>query len=205
MKRVKRDQNLAAVANENSTWTEGGNHDEDWTLRNNRRDHPSPWHRVGIRRSASRKCFPLRVLTRHQLQDFGGWTGGSGQVAGGWTPFPGTGQGLWKASVNYIGKAMFGDGVHVHVVYVVGGSFDLLFTNGTTVLGTVIPGTPPKVSTVTWPPSVLGDIGCGKGVAVVSVNVTITRGATGPGSFQGCLHDLPGGSVIPPQIWGTLQ
>jgi hypothetical protein len=130
--------------------------------------------------------------------EFGGWTGGSGQVANGWTPFPGTGQGLWKASVNYTGKAMFGDGVHVHVVDVVGGSFDLLFTNGTTVLGAVPHGT------VTWPPSGSGDIGCGVGVAVVSVNVTFTRGAMGPGSFKGCLHDLPAGSVIPPKIWGRL-
>src|SRR4029079_12721198 len=28
---------------------------------------------------------------------FGGWTGGRGQVANGWTPFPGDDQGLWKA------------------------------------------------------------------------------------------------------------
>jgi hypothetical protein len=36
---------------------------------------------------------------------FGGWTGGDGQVANGWTPFPGNDEGLWKATVNYTGKA----------------------------------------------------------------------------------------------------
>jgi hypothetical protein len=40
--------------------------------------------------------------------EFGSWTGGGGPVASGWTPFPGTRQGLWKASVNYTGKAKFG-------------------------------------------------------------------------------------------------
>lgn len=124
--------------------------------------------------------------------EFGGWTGGSGLVANGWTPFPGTRQGLWKANVNYTGKATFGG--HVDLV---SGSFDLLFI-GKTVQGNVISGK------VVWPfPG--GSFGCGTDVARILMNVTFTRGATGPGSFQGCLHDLPAGSVIPPKIWGTLQ
>jgi hypothetical protein len=126
---------------------------------------------------------------------FGGWTGGTGQVADGWTPFPGTDQGLWKATVNYTGKAEFGGQVDL-----VSGRFDLLFTNGTTVFGKVTGGT------VTWPAAGESTV-CGTDVAVVSVNVTFTsRGAAaGSGSFRGCLHDLPAGSVIPPKIWGTVQ
>lgn len=125
---------------------------------------------------------------------FGGWTGGSGPVPNGWTVFPGTGEGLWKASIDYTGTVGFGGQVEV-----ARGRFDVLFTSGTTVSGRVTGGT------VTWP-TAGDDIGCGKDVAVVNVNVTFFGG--GPkssGSFQGCLHDLPAGSVIPPKIWGTLQ
>lgn len=125
---------------------------------------------------------------------FGGWTGGSGPVANGWTPFPGTEQGLWKATVDYTGTVEFGGQVEL-----AGGRFDVLFTDGTTVSGKVTGGT------VTWPP-VGTDAGCGTDVALVSVNIKYFRhGPTSSGSFQGCLHDLPAGSVIPPKIWGTLQ
>lgn len=122
---------------------------------------------------------------------FGGWTGGNGPVPNGWTPFPGTGQGLWKASVSYTGNAGLPG-----IVYLVSGSFDVLYTNGKTILGTVISGT------VTWP-NVGQSIGCGIEVAVVHADVTFRPG--GPGVFQGCLHDLPAGTVLPPQIWGALQ
>jgi hypothetical protein len=124
---------------------------------------------------------------------FGGWTGGGGQVANGWTTFPGNGEGLWKATVDYTGKAAFGGQVAV-----AGGLFDLLFTSGTTVRGRVRGGR------VTWP--VKGqNIGCGIDVATVSLRVRYRVGATGIGSFRGCLHDLPAGSVIPPKIWGTIE
>ena len=125
--------------------------------------------------------------------EFGGWTGGRGPVENGWRPFPGNRQGLWMASVNYTGKAEFGGQVNLE-----NGSFDLLFTSGRTVLGNVTGGK------VMWPPAE-GTIGCGTDVAMISVNVTFIRGATGTGLFQGCLHDLPAGSVIPPKIWGTLR
>jgi hypothetical protein len=124
---------------------------------------------------------------------FGGWTGGKGRVANGWTPFPGTGEGLWKTTVDYVGKAKF-DGQ----VELVSGSFDVLFTNGMTISGKVTGGT------VKWPVAG-GSIGCGTDVAVVSVNVAFSGAATGSGLFVGCLHDLPAGSVIPPRIWGTLE
>jgi hypothetical protein len=124
---------------------------------------------------------------------FGGWTGGGGQLANGWTPFPGDGHGLWKATVDYTGKAAFGAEVDV-----ARGLFDLLFTDGKTVRGRVRGGK------VTWPAAGQG-IGCGTDVAKVTLRVRYRVGATGIGSFCGCLHDLPAGSVIPPKIWGTLE
>jgi hypothetical protein len=124
---------------------------------------------------------------------FSGWTGGLGQKPNGWTHFPGTGQGLWKASANYLGSAGFGLSVHV-----VGGKFDLLFTDGTVVQGNVGSGT------ITWPAEGAG-IGCGIDVAKISVSIGFTHGVAGSGSFEGCLHDLPAGTVIPPKIWGALQ
>ena len=125
--------------------------------------------------------------------NFGGWTGGRGQVADGWVRFPGSGKALWNATVNYRGKAAF-----AHRVIVLGGNFNLLFTDGRTVLGRVTGGT------VAWPARG-NNIGCGTNVAVVLVSISYRFGAVGTGSFQGCLHDLPAGSVLPPRIWGTLQ
>jgi hypothetical protein len=124
---------------------------------------------------------------------FGGWTGGRGQVPNGWRPFPGNGKGLWKATVNYAGRAAFGSQVDV-----LGGSFDLLLTSGRTVSGNVTGGT------VTWPAAGQSTV-CGLEVAEVSVSIRYRAGARGTGSFDGCLHDLPAGSVIPPKIWGTLR
>lgn len=123
---------------------------------------------------------------------FGGWMGGLGPVANGWTPFPGNKGGLWDADINYTGSPEFGSSVTVQ-----GGSFDLYFKGGETLAGTVTGGT------VTWPASTSVDtFGCGDGVASILVHVTTE--AEGPLNFQGCLHDLPAGSVIPPKIWGTL-
>jgi hypothetical protein len=124
---------------------------------------------------------------------FGGWTGSGGQVANGWRPFPGNGQGLWTATVDYRGKAKFGGQVNL-----LDGNFQLLFTDGKAVLGKVTSGT------ITWPARGQSTI-CGTDVAVVSMNVRYRVGATGLGSFRGCLHDLPFGSVLPPKIWGRLQ
>ena len=124
---------------------------------------------------------------------FAGWTGSGGQVPNGWRPFPGNGQGLWTATVDYKGKPKFGGQITL-----VGGNFQLLFTDGKAVLGRVTGGT------ITWPVRGQGTV-CGTDVAVVSMNVRYRTGATGLGLFKGCLHDLPVGSVIPPKIWGRLQ
>jgi hypothetical protein len=124
---------------------------------------------------------------------FSGWTGGGGQTATGWRRFPGTGQGLWKGIVNYTGRPQFGG--HVDVV---SGSFDLVFTDGIVVSGNVTGGQ------VEWPPE--GQpTACGTDVATVTINIQFTRGVVAGGSFNGCLHDLPAGTVIPPRIWGTLE
>ena len=124
---------------------------------------------------------------------FGGWTGSGGQVANGWRAFPGNGQGLWTATVDYKGKAKFGGQVNL-----LDGNFQLLFTDGKAVLGKVTSGT------ITWPARGQSTV-CGTDVAVVSMNVRYRVGATGLGLFRGCLHDLPFGSVLPPKIWGRLQ
>lgn len=123
---------------------------------------------------------------------FGGWTGGGGQEPDGWTPFPGTRKGLWEAVVNYTGSPDFGATVELQ-----SGTFDLLFKNRSALSGMVTGGT------VEWP--ALGGVtapSCGTNVAKVTVFLTI--GGT-PHSFDGCLHDLPAGTVIPPKIWGTLE
>lgn len=121
--------------------------------------------------------------------EFGGWTGGKGPVANGWTTFPGNRRGLWEANIDYTGTAGFGNTVTVR-----SGSYDVLFKNGRTISGTVIDGT------VVWPQDTDTDTGCGAGVA--NVFLTLSGDAR---SFIGCLHDLPAGSVIPPKIWGALR
>jgi hypothetical protein len=100
---------------------------------------------------------------------------------------------LWKATIDYLGKPEFGG--HAELV---GGSFDVLFTNGRTVTGKVTGGS------VMWPHSGQ-NTGCGTDIAAVSVIVAFRGTVTGSGLFRGCLHDLPAGSVIPPRIWGTLE
>ena len=124
---------------------------------------------------------------------FAGWTGSGGQVANGWRPFPGNGLGMWTATIDYKGKPKFGGQVQL-----LDGNFDLLFADGKSVLGRVTGGT------ITWPAAGQSTI-CGIEVAVVSINVRYRVGATGRGLFQGCLHDLPFGSVVPPKIWGRLK
>ncbi len=122
---------------------------------------------------------------------FGGWTGGTGPTATGWTPFPGTRQGLWEATINYTGSPAFGGAVTIQ-----GGSFDLFVKGESPLTGEVTAGG------VTWPGSASTDIGCGVGVA--QVLGTVSTESEGTLNFNGCLHDLPAGSVIPPKIWGTL-
>jgi hypothetical protein len=124
---------------------------------------------------------------------FSGWVGGGGQTANGWTHFPGTGQGLWEAIVNYIGTPQFGGQVDV-----VSGSVNLLFTDGSVVSGNVTRGK------VTWPQEGEATV-CGTDVGVVTITIAFTHGPAAGGTFKGCLHDLPAGTVTPPQIWGTLK
>ena len=114
-------------------------------------------------------------------------------MANGWKPFPGNGQGMWTATIDYKGRPKFGGQVTL-----LDGNFDLMFTDGKAVLGRVTGGT------ITWPAAGQSTI-CGREVAVVSMNVRYRVGATGRGLFQGCLHDLPFGSVLPPKIWGRLK
>ena len=121
---------------------------------------------------------------------FGGWTGET--PSGGWLAFPGTAQGTWSIRANYTGQPEFGGSVTL-----VGGSWRFLFISGAFLHGKVLSGT------VTWPADKDTDIGCGKGVATADANLSVASG--GSATVTGCLHDLPKGSVIPPQIWGTFN
>jgi hypothetical protein len=123
---------------------------------------------------------------------FVGWSGGTGHVANGWVAFPGDGKALWEANVAYEGDVAFGKTVNL----VKGSRLELLLKPNKLLSEIVTEGT------VKWPASVHDDLGCGGGVARVHAQFTTTKDE--PGSFLGCLLDLPAGSVLPPKIWGTF-
>lgn len=126
---------------------------------------------------------------------FGGWTGGNGAIAGGWTPFPGNRRGLWWAQIDRKGEAGFGKTVDIE-----GGTWELFLRKGWRVVkfsGVVLDGT------VQWP-SQTGDLGCGISVGQVEAELLVTELGGAPATFQGCLQDLPAGTIIPPRIWGTF-
>jgi hypothetical protein len=123
---------------------------------------------------------------------FVGWSGGAGHVANGWVASPGDGKAVFEANVAYTGDVAFGKTVEL----VKGSTLQLLLKPNRLLSESVTEGT------VTWPASVHDDLGCGGGVA--KVHALFTSSNSGPGSFVGCLHDLPAGSVLPPKIWGTF-
>jgi hypothetical protein len=126
---------------------------------------------------------------------FGGWTGGNGATAGGWTPFPGNRKGFWWATIDRQGTAGFGSRVTIK-----GGTWKLLLRKGFTFFklsGVVLSGT------VEWPPQ--GEnLDCGTNVGRVEAELLVTELGGAPATFDGCLHDLPVGAIIPPRIWGTF-
>ncbi len=119
---------------------------------------------------------------------FSGWTGGSGAEAGGWA-FPGDGQGVWNAKIDYTGTPGTVEGILIKR-----GSWKLSYkiTPRINVTGTVTGGA------VIWP-AAGGD--CGVNVATVSVSATGV-GLSGPQIFTGCLDDRP--TTFPPRIWGAF-
>ena len=127
---------------------------------------------------------------------FAGWTGGGGTVPGGWRAFPGNRHGFWEVTLDRQGTAAFGSAVTV-----LDGTLRLALKKGkkfVLISGSVSGGT------VQWP--VQGEtLGCGTDVAVVTVGLEIAELDNAPATFNGCLHDLPAGTIIPPLIWGTLS
>lgn len=126
---------------------------------------------------------------------FSGWVGGDGAVEGGWSPFPGTRQGFWEATIDRRGLAAFGN-----TVTVLSGTITLALKQHHKFL--LLTG---KVSTgsVQWP--VQGETSvCGTNIATVALDLVIPELDNAPATFDGCLHDLPAGSVLPPTIWGTF-
>jgi hypothetical protein len=121
---------------------------------------------------------------------FSGWIGGDGQTANGWEPFPGDFQGLWKAQINYTGQAGFGNRVNIE-----GGKWTIFFLDGHSLSGRLTGGS------VQWPAQG-SNIGCGNDVAIVHVDLRL--GGTSV-KFDGCLHDLPARTVIPPMVWGEFS
>jgi hypothetical protein len=126
---------------------------------------------------------------------FGGWTGGEGAVADGWTAFPGTRGGFWSATIDRKGETDLGSSVTID-----GGTWKLLLRAGFTFvkLSWVVLG-----GTVEWPAHTR-DLGCGTSVAKVAAELLVTELGGAPASFDGCLHDLPAGAIIPPLVWGTF-
>jgi hypothetical protein len=113
-------------------------------------------------------------------------------VPDGWTSFPGDGKAVWEADFNHRGKIDFGSTIDLF-----SGRLVLRVKRQTIVTEFVTHGT------VVWPPSAISDLGCGEGMANVTVSFKSRHGR--PASFVACLHDLPAGSVVPPKIWGTLS
>ena len=136
-----------------------------------------------------KKCT-IGLLSGKCGVEFAGWTGGGGQSPTGWEALPGNKEGLWSAGFNYTGTPDFGESVTVQ-----SGEFKLLLTGGIVVSGTIVTGS------VTWPVENAPNATCGTNVATVTVDFNSN---VGPPVFNGCLHDLPVFSEIPPKIWGAL-
>jgi len=136
-----------------------------------------------------KKCT-IGLVTGKCGVEFAGWTGGGGQSPTGWEALPGNKEGLWSAELNYTGTPDFGESVTVQ-----SGEFKLLLTGGIVVSGNIVSGS------VTWPIENATNATCGTNVATVTV---VFSSNIGPLVFNGCLHDLPVFSEIPPKIWGAL-
>jgi hypothetical protein len=122
---------------------------------------------------------------------FAGWTGGSGPGAGGWTGLPGSSQGAFATSINYVGSP----GQRVSIT---GGNWAVALTDGTVEYGNVTGGS------VVWSTtSACGSSPQGAPVATVTVHLQTSAGA--PRTFNGCLEDMPWFQVIPPRIWGAFS
>ena len=128
---------------------------------------------------------------------FVGWVAGSGAVPGGWAPCTTGHCGAWTVAINYSDPN--GTGIGKGPATILTGIWFLKTPNpnGHNFSGTVLGGT------VTWPPALSTDIGCGDGVATVSVGLSFSSG--GAGSFGGCLDDTHPTTVLPPHIWGTIS
>ena len=103
--------------------------------------------------------------------------------------------GFWSATIDRKGEAGFGSAVTIE-----GGTWKLLLRAGFTFVklsGVVLGGT------VVWPAHP-ADLGCGTSVAKVTAELSVTELGGAPASFNGCLHDLPAGAIIPPLVWGTF-
>jgi hypothetical protein len=118
---------------------------------------------------------------------FQGWTGGSGPHANGWSGPPGNG-GHWLTRVDYQCTDP-----SCSSLALTSGAFDLTLLGGERLSASATGGV------VTRPPDLGSDIGCGAGIATLSVTLAFDDGASG--GFTGCLDDQ---RSKPYRLWGTL-
>jgi hypothetical protein len=124
---------------------------------------------------------------------FAGWVGGTGANPSGWQACsPGSTCGNWEIVLTYEGTPGLGSSVGI-----LKGGWSLTMPNRHRYFGTVTGGT------VVWPADLVTSLGCGPGVATVSVALTFN--SDGTGSFQGCLDDTHLRTVFPPHVWGTIS
>lgn len=127
---------------------------------------------------------------------FAGWTtNGNGRS---WHPVPSNNGGVWSATVNYAGSSGIVPDME-NSVTVIDGTWFLEGPDGTKQKGRLSGGT------VTWPASLKANIGCGPGVATVTVILALPGGPQPAGTISGCLNDTHLDKVFPPKVWGTLQ
>ncbi|HZT08872.1 MAG TPA: hypothetical protein VFC51_17750 [Chloroflexota bacterium] len=142
----------------------------------------------GYEVSAGRACV-VAGLAGNCGVTFGGWIGGAGPVSNGWAAFRG-GPIAWVVIVNYSGAAGLG-----HAVVINEGTWTLS-TGSATLNGQLSQGA------VTWPADASADLGCGKGVALVTAALLTSRSQVG--SVSACLDDTHLATVFPPRLWGGL-
>jgi hypothetical protein len=126
---------------------------------------------------------------------FAGWTTDNGST---WFPLSYTSGNTWAITANYQGHPGFIPGHNTNSVDIIGGSWILIAADGTTLLSGSL-----NSGTVTWPANPGAELnGCGKGVAVLDINVFTSTEQ--PGTITGCLDDTHLHQVFPPKVWGTL-
>jgi hypothetical protein len=123
---------------------------------------------------------------------FAGWTTVNGNS---WYSSASSTGGQWIITANFTGDSGLGSSVNV-----TGGRWYFEDTNGERQYGSLLPG-----GEVVWPKNLGTDLGCGKGVAVITVPISVESGQMpSQGIINACLDDTHLNKIFPPKVWGTL-